>query len=71
MSLVINPQTVPEFSLQPENILIVESNTEVEVCIILMGSGMLGRSVEVTAETGPKNGVLNQATGIRLIGRGP
>ena len=62
MSLVFYPQTVPEFNLVPENIRVVENDAEVEVCIILVGT--LARNVVVTAETGPKSGALNQASGI-------
>ena len=62
MSLVFCLQTVIEFRLVPEDMSVVESNTEVEVCIVLIGT--LGRDVEVTVVTGPKSGALNQATGI-------
>lgn len=62
MSLVFCLQIVIEFRLEPEDVSVVESNTEVEVCIVLIGA--LGRDVEVTVLTGPKSGALNQATGI-------
>lgn len=61
LNILFYTQTVPEFNLIPENILIVERNTEVEVCVVFTGT--LGRNVTVTAETGPKIGVSNQATG--------
>jgi hypothetical protein len=58
---------VVEFSLLPVTMSVVENNTAVEVCIILVSA--LGRDVEVTVLTGPKSGALNQATGIVYITR--
>lgn len=54
-----------EFNLLPVTMSVVENDTEVEVCIILVSA--LGRNVEVTVLTGPKSGALNQATGIAYI----
>lgn len=62
MSLVFYPQTVPEFNLVPEDITVVENDIEVEVCVVSIGT--LARNVVITAETGPKSGALDQATGI-------
>ena len=62
MSLVFYPQTVLEFNLVPEDITVVENDTEVEVCVV--STGTLARNVVITAETGPKSGALDQATGI-------
>lgn len=53
---------VPEFSLTPLAVSVTEeTNTEVQVCIVISGS--IARSVTVTAETAPKAGATNQATG--------
>lgn len=53
--------TVPEFFISPVNIVVSEATPEVEVCVNLVS--ILGRSVVVTAETQPKIGATNQATG--------
>ena len=55
--------TVPEFQIGP-NTQVNESTPDVEICITTSSS--LGRDVVVTAETGPKRGAANQATGKRL-----
>ena len=53
---------VPEFSLTPLAINAMEGNDiSVEVCIAISGS--IARNVIVTAETAPKAGAANQATG--------
>ena len=55
--------TVPEFQIGPTT-QVNESTPDVEICITTSSS--LGRDVVVTAETGPKRGAVNQATGKRL-----
>ena len=57
--------TVPEFSLTPLNTVVPENISDVEVCIVLNGS--LASNVVVTAETGPKSGASDQATGDVII----
>ena len=53
--------TVPEFSLTPLAITVTEDNTGVQICITISGS--IDRNVVVTAQTAPKAGASNQATG--------
>ena len=52
---------VPEFNLTPNTISVTESNMDVQICITLSGS--IDRNVIVTAQTTPKVGARNQATG--------
>ena len=53
--------TVPEFIISPPTKTVFE-NESVEICIT-RSMVVLGRPVTVTAQTGPKIGAANQATG--------
>lgn len=53
---------VPQISISPTTITVSEDISEVEVCITIAG-GMLEGNVMVTAETRPKDGASDQATG--------
>ena len=56
--------TVPEVIVERPNVTIPEGPPEVEICILLTTG--VTEEVVVTAETGPKSGAANQATGISL-----
>ena len=51
-----------EIRLTTLNVTVSEEDEEVMVCFEL--DGLLARNVVATAETGPKAGASNQATGI-------
>ena len=53
--------TEPIVSVERPNVTILENETEVEICLIL--STGIAEQVVVTAETGPKTGAADQATG--------
>ena len=53
--------TVPEVIVERPNITVPEGPPEVEICIRLTTG--VTEQVIVTAETGPKSGAANQATG--------
>ena len=55
------PRKVPEFTITPSVTTVSEDDPSVEVCI--SSNTVFARDVAVTAETGPKSGALNQATG--------
>ena len=53
---------VPEFSIDPPMRNVTEPEGMVEICITT--DSPLARNIVVTAETGPKSGAANQATGM-------
>ena len=53
--------TEPEVNVDIPDISVPENQTEVEICISL-NTGV-SENVVVTAETGPKSGAANQASG--------
>ena len=59
--LVLILITVAEVDVERPNIAVSEDTPEVEICILLT-TGVTERVV-VTAETGPKSGATNPATG--------
>ena len=60
-SLSYDNAIVPEFIINPTNLFIFENAGVVEVCV--SSESLFERNVIVTAETGPKVGAVNQATG--------
>ena len=52
-------------SVERPNVTVPENETEVEICLIL-STGIV-EQVVVTAETGPKTGAADQATGITVL----
>ena len=57
--------TGPGVSVERPNVTVPENETEVEICLIL-STGIV-EQVVVTAETGPKTGAADQATGITVL----
>ena len=53
--------TVPTVIVERPNVTVPENEAEVEICLIL-STGIV-EQVVVTAETGPKTGATDQATG--------
>ena len=53
--------TVAEVDIERPNIVVPENTPAVEICILLTTG--VTEQVVVTAETGPKTGATNQATG--------
>ena len=64
-SILHDNAIVPEFIINPTNRAIFENAGVVEVCV--SSESLFERNVIVTAETGPKVGAVNQATGKYII----
>lgn len=60
---VLSINIVPEITLTPRSIIVLENTGEVQICISI--DSPIARNVIVTANTGPKSGAVNQATGAK------
>ena len=52
-------------TVERPNVTVPENETDVEVCVLL-STGIIQRAI-VTAETGPKTGATDQATGLIML----